>query len=737
MDASAIYTGGTSHLGANDVSPIGATTPASTPFEKLDSTVATEVHNPAHTDITNSSVTEGTLVHDQATVSGTVAGGTPTGTVDFTLYPGLECIGTPISAENNVVLNGSGVAESTPTAPADGTYSYLAHYDGDANYNEATAACEPFTITQLDPLVIEKTANTSFTRTWNWTINKSVTPGAWDLFTGDSGTSDYTITLDKVDSTDSAWMVTGTISITNPAGNPSTTIVSVTDMLDSSGPAVVVCPGGLPQALAGGATLVCTYSASPGGTSDSLNTATVTTNGAVSGGSDDAAVVWGAPTTVVNDSVSVDDTYPAGDFGPVSSDTVHNYSRTFACDADEGTHNNTATIVETGQNDSASVEVNCHALEVTKNADESFDRKYNWSINKVGDQTDLTLAPGEVFTVNYDVTVDMTGSVDSNWMVGGTITVHNPAPVSATINSVADIITGPIPASIDCSPAVFPYTLGAGADLVCTYSSALPDGTTRRNTATAVQQNYDYDSAGTPTPDGTTDYSGNASVDFAGATMSQIDECIDVTDTFGGSLGTVCVGDALPKTFEYTHDVGPYTDQDCGTTKEVDNTATFVTTDDQNDTDATGSDDHNVTVQVTCTCTLTQGYWKTHSQEGPAPYDDNWQNLPGGLQEDTLFFNSGMTWYQLFWTSPKGGNAYIQLAHQYMAAKLNILSGASSTPAVDAAIAGAEALFNAQGAGDMTLTKPETTQARNYAGTLGSYNEGLIGPGHCDEQNGI
>ena len=23
-------------------------------------------------------------------------------------------------------------------------------------------------------------------------------------------------------------------------------------------------------------------------------------------------------------------------------------------------------------------------------------------------------------------------------------------------------------------------------------------------------------------------------------------------------------------------------------------------------------------------CTLTQGYWKTHSENGPAPYDDNW-----------------------------------------------------------------------------------------------------------------
>jgi hypothetical protein len=80
----------------------------------------------------------------------------------------------------------------------------------------------------------------------------------------------------------------------------------------------------------------------------------------------------------------------------------------------------------------------------------------------------------------------------------------------------------------------------------------------------------------------------------------------------------------------------------------------------------------------------------------------------------------------VFWTPP-AGNAYYNLAHQYMAAKLNILNGASTTPAATAAIAGAEALFNAQGIGDTTLNKAERTAA------LDKYNNGLIGPGHCSE----
>ena len=131
-------------------------------------------------------------------------------------------------------------------------------------------------------------------------------------------------------------------------------------------------------------------------------------------------------------------------------------------------------------------------------------------------------------------------------------------------------------------------------------------------------------------------------------------------------------------------------------------------------------------------CTYTQGYWKTHSDRGPAPYDDGWKLL-GALEEDTPFFNSGATWYQVWQTAPKG-NAFYILAHQYMAAKLNILNGASSTADVDAAITGAEALFGSLAAGSVTLTPAQTTQAKAWATTLTSYNEGTTGPGHCPDE---
>lgn len=129
-------------------------------------------------------------------------------------------------------------------------------------------------------------------------------------------------------------------------------------------------------------------------------------------------------------------------------------------------------------------------------------------------------------------------------------------------------------------------------------------------------------------------------------------------------------------------------------------------------------------------CTYTQGYWKTHSASGPAPYDDGWKNL-GPLEEKTLFFNVGQTWLTV-WNTPPRGNAFYQLAHQYMAAKLNVLNGASSPTDVANAISGAEALFNSLAAGSNTLTDAQKSQAQSWATLLDNYNNGLVGPGHCD-----
>jgi hypothetical protein len=91
-----------------------------------------------------------------------------------------------------------------------------------------------------------------------------------------------------------------------------------------------------------------------------------------------------------------------------------------------------------------------------------------------------------------------------------------------------------------------------------------------------------------------------------------------------------------------------------------------------------------------------------------------------------------VTWYDVFWTPP-AGNAYYNLAHQYMAAALNVLNGAGTRPQVDNAIAKAEFLFNSQGVGDTTLTAAEKKAANKLASLLDDFNNGLIDTPHCDE----
>ncbi len=137
-------------------------------------------------------------------------------------------------------------------------------------------------------------------------------------------------------------------------------------------------------------------------------------------------------------------------------------------------------------------------------------------------------------------------------------------------------------------------------------------------------------------------------------------------------------------------------------------------------------------VPDTQVCTLPKGYWKTHSEYGPAPYDALWANLPQG--GDTEFFHSWKSYYEVLWTPPAGGNSYYILAHQYIAAELNILAGASGD-AVSAEMTAAKALLETYTPAQVLAMKGNDEVKKSFtslAGKLGEYNDGEIGPGHCD-----
>ncbi len=338
----------------------------------------------------------------------------------------------------------------------------------------------------------------------------------------------------------------------------------------------------------------------------------------------------------------------------------------------------------------------------------TYNRDWTWQIAKTGPKDDLTLSLGETALADYSVTV--TGvSQDSNVVVNGTLAFRNMRDTDITITSAVVDITGGIQVVPTCAtPPGYPPVVHPGYVVNCTFSTTLPDASPRTSTFTVTAS------------DGTV-ASDSVAVAF-GSPATETGACINVDDTLAGSLGQVCAnGNPTVVTFHYSHAVGPYST--CGL-YTVDNTATI------RETGASSS--HTVNVNVPCVggCTLTQGYWKTHSQLGPAPYDPAWKNI-GSAEEQTTFFLSGTSWYNVFWTAPKG-NPYYILAHQYMAAKLNSLDGAAATPEVSAAIAYAETFFNTY-TPTATLSKTVKNAALANANILDQFNNGLIGPGHCSE----
>lgn len=85
---------------------------------------------------------------------------------------------------------------------------------------------------------------------------------------------------------------------------------------------------------------------------------------------------------------------------------------------------------------------------------------------------------------------------------------------------------------------------------------------------------------------------------------------------------------------------------------------------------------------------------------------------------------------QAIFDTPAAGNGLIALAHQLIAAKLNIANGANGS-SIAAAIAAADALIGnlvVPPVGGGSLSNASTSALRN---ALADFNEGTTGPGHC------
>lgn len=203
-DSSSNYTGSADNTTAANASSLECVNIAS-----LTPSVATTVVNES----APSNVT-GAVYHDTATITG-VPGTTPTGTLTYTLYATSDCTGTPVNSWTVNLVGGAVPNSPSVGAPGlgAGSYCYLATYNGDTNYNSASAANEPFTVSKA-PMSIDTT------------VFDAATSSAWDLTNGElAPASAYDTYSYNQNDLISGFTPTGTVTYTLYTGNCNGTVL--------------------------------------------------------------------------------------------------------------------------------------------------------------------------------------------------------------------------------------------------------------------------------------------------------------------------------------------------------------------------------------------------------------------------------------------------------------------------------------------------------------------------------
>lgn len=376
-------------------------------------------------------------------------------------------------------------------------------------------------------------------------------------------------------------------------------------------------------------------------------------------------------------------------------------------------------------------------LSAKKTAEGYWIRDYDWEVTKRAGTESLTIPKGSSATVTF--TIEATrGEPNDVFGVRGEICVTNGGERSTENLTIVDVVQYKLPGpgqfqdltseTVDTSAKP---VLAPGETYCYPYDVEFKpvDGASYRNEARVTITNHSgrLNEPFGPAP----------KADFSlPSSPEERDETATLTDELDCPTGFSCApGSAGPwnLTGSATHtlQVTVTNDSACDTTETLKNTATL--TEDDSGAERTASAEVELVAPQCETepggelegCTLTQGYWKTH----PSAW-------PEGFSSSGSFFSSSKTWLEVLWTAPKGGNAYYILAHQFIAAKLNLAaSGGGTAPTeIQEALDWAESFFSSKSPSER-LSRADRDQAIAYAGTLDRFNNGeLTGWPHCDEE---
>lgn len=348
-----------------------------------------------------------------------------------------------------------------------------------------------------------------------------------------------------------------------------------------------------------------------------------------------------------------------------------------------------------------------YELEVTATASTSFQRQLFWSLSQEPARDSLFLSSGQTFLMPYKVTAGVAGQEDSDFLVKGMIVVSNPAPVLIVLSKIEAAFEDG--GSVELFCGALPRVLFPGDRVVCKYTAERRGGESTSLTVKAIPHGFPEASVAT------------IRVDFGEAKVDLKDECVELSDRYLGEK-VLCAGQPIRGPFSYEAAIGPF--EGCSEVVHFANSASLRGLDSGERIFAHSE----VVVELApCDrgCVLSEEYWRTHSQYGPAPYDKTWSLLG----EDTLFYRSGVTYYNMLQIPPEKG-PYYTLGRAYIAALLNQLDGALLDEITASALYRAEDL--------LTEYSPRAAEQQRetffrIAKLLDAFNQGELSLRSCSE----
>jgi len=595
-------------------------------------------------------------------------------------------------------------------------------------------------------ITVSKSLDTYWERVFEWSIEKLVEAAQLKPFINDQIEVRYTINVVKTIDSDT-FIISGFITIVNNNPAKSTEVYVIDKIYDDM---IVVASQDLgSHTIAPGDTLELYYEinfvATPGKTY--TNKAHVELNNYHWNYMGDAIAFLGTteftysedftytePDVKINDAVMVTDAQnvPAG-LALISSDYpggwITNVDATFVVNkvvkavelgtwilSDEAFAEGDAETWSSGEK---TLTFNVYDIDVSKTAEPWWERSYDWTIDKSVEPTELILYKGDTGTVTYTITIAKTVAGDL-FKVYGTVTIVNNNPEKYAIVHVTDIIYAPDDSPVG-SQDLGTHTIAPLATLELDYEIFFtPEiGTQYTNVAHVDLENYKWNL------DTSKDYLYDT--EFTGAAFFTFTVPTSLVD----DTATVEEVEIVPPEFSFVVDYGPHGPPPWTLTDstvivftkditevsghgcnwyEVPNTVTLTET----DTGAVRQASALVRIHVVVPYAGTIGYWMNHPEA--------WQVIS---PDDPFPWTTGRvadyTYMQVLETAPSG-DASIQLARQYIGAKLNqIVFGVPS--AITDVIAETEASLAMHPAG----SDPQDA-ARDYAvylaDILEAYNSG-------------